>query len=405
MITRSRIVASGAGASLLLWTVANLWAEPPPVPKAEAPTVQTVSGPLTHANLTIFLLHGKDVMPGKTIITLQDALAQKKAIVHETSQVNELSVENTSDDALVFVQSGDIVKGGKQDRAIAYDMLLPPKSGKIALGSFCCESGRWTKRGGEALAQFNASTAQVAGKELKAAINDARQQGQVWEEVKLTQQKLAKNVGKSVQDPASPTSLQLALEDKQLQEKLGAYEKAIAGAVEGKSDVIGMALCVNGKVEGAEIYGSNALFQQLWPKLLKSAATDALAEFDEKKKFEAPDAKAVAAFLADAAAGPAKEVTMSANGGPWQRGRGDSQTANIVGRGQQQTDAPAQQRIVAQPPQNEQPTAQVKAPTHVRIVRYDGSKVLCIECQDAEKTVVVHRCYFAKAEPKQPPKP
>lgn len=382
MVNRSRIVANGVGAGLLLWTVANLWAEPAPtpVPKAEAPTVQTISGPVTHANLSIFLLHGKDVMPGKTIITLQDALAQKKAIVHETSRVNELSVENVSDDVLVFVQSGDIVKGGKQDRAIAYDMLLPPKSGKVALGSFCCESGRWTKRGGEAMTDFSASTAQIAGKELKAAINDARQQGQVWEEVKQTQQKLAKNVGKSVQDPASPTSLQLALEDKQLQEKLSAYEKAIAGAIEGKSDVIGMVLCVNGKVEGAEIYGSNALFQRLWPKLLKSAATDALAQFEEKKKFDVPETKAVAAFLADAAAGPAKEVSMSSNSGagqPWMRSNSQNQT----------------------------PPAQAKTPAHVRIVRYDGSKVLCIECQDAEKSVVVHRCYFAKAEPKQPPKP
>src|SRR5438094_446282 len=174
MFTRGRMLAA-AGVGLLAWALGTAWAEPapptpPPPPKAAAPAVRTVSGPFTHANLTVFLLHGSDVLPGKTILTLQDALAQKKAVVHETSQVNQLSVENTSEDALLFIQSGDIVKGGKQDRAIAFDLLLPPKSGLVSVGSFCCEAGRWTKRGEEEATRFAESNAQIAGKDLKQAV-------------------------------------------------------------------------------------------------------------------------------------------------------------------------------------------------------------------------------------------
>src|SRR5204862_2923768 len=57
------------------------------------------------------------------------------------------------------IQSGDIVKGGKQDRAIAFDLLLPPKSGLVSVGSFCCEAGRWTKRGEEEATRFAESNA------------------------------------------------------------------------------------------------------------------------------------------------------------------------------------------------------------------------------------------------------
>ena len=363
-----------AAVGLLMLAGGVAWADPAPAapPKAQGPTVKSVSGPFTHGNLTVFLLHGGDVLPGKPTLTLQEALEQKKAVVHETSNVNELSVENLADDALLFIQSGDIVKGGKQDRAIAFDMLLPPKSGKVALGSFCVEHGRWQQRGRETDAMFAASTDSVSGKDLKAAVvgNRAEKQGDVWKEVGNTQQKLSKSTAYPVADLVSPSSLQLSLENKQVQEKLSAYEKALAGAVEGKSDVIGMALCINGQVQGAEVYGSTALFRKLWPKLLKSAATEALSELDEKKKFEPATAKAVEGFMQEAAAGPAKEVQMVTAGGQVN---------------------PAPNQALAQPPAGDRPA-------RVRIVRYDAAKVLCVESQDKDNAspTVLHRCYIAK---------
>jgi len=44
--------------------------------------------------------------------------------MHETGNVNTLQIENLGDQ-LIFVQAGDIVKGGRQDRTVAVSLLLP----------------------------------------------------------------------------------------------------------------------------------------------------------------------------------------------------------------------------------------------------------------------------------------
>ncbi len=53
------------------------------------------------------------------------AMARKVVIVHETQEVNELAVENVSRTEEVFIQAGDIVKGGQQDRVLAVDLDRP----------------------------------------------------------------------------------------------------------------------------------------------------------------------------------------------------------------------------------------------------------------------------------------
>src|SRR5262249_16747950 len=277
----------------------------PQPPKETKPTegpggTYTFSGPYTHGNLTIFLIHGADSLPGKQFLTLQEALDQKKVVVHETKQVNELSVENVANDVEVFIQAGDIVKGGQQDRVLAYDLVVPANSGKVPLASFCVEAGRWRKRGAEDASRFQSSTGQVGGKDLKLAVNYARKQDQVWAKVREAQKKLGKNVGKDVANKDSPTSLQLTLEDKQLLEALDKYVKELTRVGEGKKDAIGYALVINGQVQGADVYGSAALFQKLWPKILNSCAVDALAELEKDKKFEPAKVEAVKAFLAEA---------------------------------------------------------------------------------------------------------
>jgi hypothetical protein len=298
------------GLGLAFVASALVAAEPPKeAPKKELPF--TISGPYTKDNLSIFLFHGKDTLPGKKFLTLQEALDQKKIVVHETKEVNELSVENVATDVDVFVQSGDIVKGGQQDRVLAYDLIVPAKSGKMPIPSFCVEAGRWTQRGKEDVARFSESGKQAGTKDLKLAVNYARSQDQVWAKVREAQRKLGDRLGKVVQDKDSPTSLQLTLEDKQLLAALDAYQTSVQKEIEGKTDVIGFAVAINGKVEGAEVYGSSVLFKKLWPKLLEGCATDALAEKVEKKTFEAPTAELVKTFLADAEKGKLSEKELS----------------------------------------------------------------------------------------------
>ena len=277
--------------------------------KAKEKDEYRLEGPFTQGNLTVFLIHGKDKIKGQTFITLQEALVQKKVIVRETREVNELSIENISSEE-VFVQSGDIVKGGQQDRMLVVDLILPPRSGKIPIAAFCVENGRWSRRGNEEVTTFNSSSNTVASREVKLAAKARGSQGEVWREVAAAQDKLSTNVGGNVKNEASPTSFQLALENKEVQKTAENYIDALSGIVNGKPDVIGYVFAINGKINSADIYASSVLFKKLWPKLLKASAIEAIAELRRGEKFSAPSADAVRGFLDDSK-GTEKEKDVS----------------------------------------------------------------------------------------------
>jgi hypothetical protein len=295
----------------------------------------TLSGPHSHNNLSVFLIHGKDISNGTTPLTLQEAMAQKKVVVHETGDVNQLAIENVSQEE-VFVQSGDIVKGGQQDRVLALDIIVPPKSGRVPISSFCVEQDRWNRRGDESAAAFSMSEKMLVSKDLKIAAKHNASQGEVWENVGKSQEKLGKGVAVargsssnipvaggggsnrgggpvsySVASPQSSSSLQLTLENDDVQNTSGEYINKLSSIIEGKNDVIGFAFAINGQINSADVYSSHALFKKLWPKLLESSAVEALGELEKDKTYKAVTTEDVAVFLDEPKAGDTdiKEVT------------------------------------------------------------------------------------------------
>ena len=114
-----------------------------------------VSGPHVHGNLAIYFVHGTSAA-GAVPLTLQEALNKGQVQVIETGRVNELQIENTGGEQ-VFIQAGDIVKGGKQDRVLTVSFLLPANSGRVPIASFCVEQGRWAARGKEDQAKFSSA--------------------------------------------------------------------------------------------------------------------------------------------------------------------------------------------------------------------------------------------------------
>jgi hypothetical protein len=268
-----------------------------------------ISGPYTHKNLTIFLVHGKDLIQGHSFLTLQEALAQKKVIVYETKDVNELAIRNLSNQD-VYVQSGDIVRGGDQDRMISTDFIVPPKSGRMPIAAFCVESDRWSKRGNEVNASFGSSENSASTKELKLAAKSSNSQQAVWENVAVTQAKLSKNVGETVNAIASRSSLELSVENAKVKETTATYINALAKILQNKTDAIGYVFAINGQVNSADVYASRALFAKLWPKLLKASAVEAIAELEENAKPAAVEQEAVTAFLTGPDKAPAeRDVT------------------------------------------------------------------------------------------------
>ena len=258
----------------------------------------------------MFLLHGKDLISGHNFITLQEALAQKKVIVYETKDVNELAIRNLSNQD-IYVQAGDIVRGGDQDRMISTDFIVPPKSGRMPIAAFCVESGRWSQRKGEASGSFSSSENSVSTKELKLAAKSANSQSAVWQNVEVAQNKLSENLKTKVQSGVSASSLELSVENPKVKESANTYINALSGIVNNKSDVIGYAFAINGHVNSADVYASRALFAKLWPKLLKASAIEAIAELQSDKKPEPIADETILAFLGDSEKATASEKPVT----------------------------------------------------------------------------------------------
>lgn len=293
-------------AAFLILTIAGLAA-------AAQTNGYRISAPHTYKNLSIFLIHGRDETK-KTMLTLQEAMERKLFVVYETSNVNELEVENLSKTLDVFIQSGDIVKGGKQDRVLAVSIIIPAQSGRVKIDAFCVESGRWQKRGDEEAGKFTSSNDRVVTKELKIAANASRSQQEVWAQVSDAQARLAKTVGGTVRSGQSASSLQLSLENDKVIANIDEYIKALDDIIDGQSDVIGYAVAINGKVNSADVYVSNALFKKLWPKMLKASATEAVAESRSVRLAEPVKPAAVDDFIRVAEKAQSKERAAGAGG-------------------------------------------------------------------------------------------
>lgn len=320
--------------------------------RAEAPRV---APPVTHEGVSIYLLKGSS-LPGPVPLTLAEALDKGVIEVRETGNVRELKIENKGGEA-VFVQLGDIVKGGHQDRVLTVSLLLKAHSGLVPIGAYCVEQGRWSPRGTEDARKFSASEALLPSREAKVAIakpvtsaptspvvssparspieaelNAAQRretmqaleqrmgalgggrtdsQGEVWRNVDALQRALSSNLSASVMSEKSRTSLQLSLENEKLKSVQAAYVAALEPAGLKDDDVIGVAVAIGGRIASADLYPSNGLFRKMWPKIVRAAATEAIA-LKDKAVQPPPSAEAVTAFLADADKGTRSERHLGA---------------------------------------------------------------------------------------------
>ena len=277
----------------------------------EPPDKEKTSNGNTYKNLTIFLIQGEDVLK-RNYLTLEEVMKQKKITLHETGNVGELSVDNTSSD-YVFIMAGDIVKGGRQDRTIGEDIVLEPGAKKVALKSFCVEQSRWGSRGSESDVKFSSSQYMLSNRHLKIAAREKRMQNDVWEEVSNYQTGASRQIKEEVRSRISPTSLQLTLEDDKVKGKISEYVEALQPVFEGKKDVLGFAFFINGKISTVETFGNAALFGKLQKKMLEAAASEAFELYDETLLFDAPSFAALQTFMERAEKGEESSRQTSTN--------------------------------------------------------------------------------------------
>jgi hypothetical protein len=232
-------------------------------------------GPVRHENLEIHFLIGPSIPP--EYLTLAEGCGQQIVEVFETGRVGRLAVWNKSTDRPLFIQAGELLKGGLQDRTVATDLVLDPGEKYDGLPSYCVERARWSKRQAEDHTKFVSTQEFVSTKPLRKSVEQREDQGAVWDAVNLAQAKMCEVPGYH-ESTVSASSFKLSLEDAELQKKVEEWFHVIHERSSLDEKTVGVAVTINGRLEKIDWYGHAQVFHQLWPGLLRAAVLEALLE-------------------------------------------------------------------------------------------------------------------------------
>jgi hypothetical protein len=211
-------------------------------------------------------------------------------------QVNTLVLVNHAGKPLLLL-AGEIVTGGKQDRVIAKDRIVPAEGEPIDLGVFCIEPGRWTASsstfGAAAGTPAHSFMVQPAVRERAMVAKD---QQQVWDSVHGSIARLeiaaapanstAMNggAGTAYNGSINTTSYAKAMQDSQVSAKV---DEAAAPVTKSRDQVlaqlrdqhaIGVVVAVRGQIVWADLFASTDLLSRYWTKLVRSYAAESLTE-------------------------------------------------------------------------------------------------------------------------------
>ncbi|MFY9559959.1 MAG: DUF6569 family protein [Terriglobales bacterium] len=279
--------------------------------RLEAGEVSSSSGyalldPIRSGNLTVFpVVTSKSYDTGQ-FLTLDEGIRSGDVVVTEAgqarglirrhpggrptwpvrdAQVNQLVLINNSKRPLLLL-AGEIVTGGKQDRVIGKDRIVPAESDPVDLSVFCVEPGRWTAANGkyEFSAGAGASAGLLASPALRSKAMAAKNQQQVWAEVRKSQTAMAETVtvDGAADQVNSTTSYARVMGNKEVAKQVDSvaepmqrnYESVIRQLRD--KNAVGVVVAVNGEVVWADLFASTQLLQKYWPKLVRSYATEAV---------------------------------------------------------------------------------------------------------------------------------
>jgi hypothetical protein len=265
-----------------------------------------VTGPYAHENLSVFLIHSPN-QDEREFITLDQGLKEGYVKVSEKKQqeVGELQIDNQSEYPL-FLQEGDRLQGGKQDRIIIASLVVPPKSSQMPVPVFCIEPGRW-QAAGYGLAFASTGNTALAPKETRQAAKFDKSQQKVWESVGVQRRSAGLLTGLDTKT----SSLNEALDSPQVQKISEEFAKALENVLEDNEDAVGVAIVINGNIEEVNIYPNHGLLQKLCPRLLQSYALQATQEKDKAKESKELAPADIAKFMAEEKDKPRKKQTIN----------------------------------------------------------------------------------------------
>ena len=276
-----------------------------------------VLAPISSGNLTIFpVVAGSYHNTGK-FLTLDEGLRSGEVVVTEAgrvapllrgprppvnygggAQVNRLVLVNNSDRPLILL-AGEIVTGGKQDRVVGKDRIVPAKSDPIDLSVFCVEPGRWV----ETAAKFGSFKSQMAQPSVRRKAMVDKDQQKVWAEVHEAARGIGAAVGGPLAAPElnSTSSYARIMGNRAVAAKVDSVAAPIERSYEGllrelrAQNAVGVVVAVNDQIIWADLFASPSLLEKYWPKLISSYAAEAITHGG----YGRAEIKAAQAFLQD----------------------------------------------------------------------------------------------------------
>lgn len=303
-----------------------------------------IGEPITYETLTVFpVLSSQDAYTAD-FETLDAALASGEAIVAEQgeymrrsrngaepavlssgggAQVNQLVLVNRGKKPLLLL-AGEVVSGGKQDRIIGKDRIIPIGAQPLPLDVFCVEHSRWTS-GGDTFAaaktmvhptvREQAAVDQDQNKVWAAVRGDAmgsgsgggtsaeaaahaRAQSEMSSSLEVTAPRITSRQLSTVVASAAPTEgyrsiYQSAAVGPSVENFALEVERRFNRATSGLKGehVVGVIIAFGGEVAWSDIFASSQLFDAYWPKLLRSYAVEALTRPATRETVSLVDAR------------------------------------------------------------------------------------------------------------------
>jgi hypothetical protein len=302
--------------------------------KTDAPNsnVWRLAEPIRYENLSIFPVVSSRSPNTGGFSTLDEALESGDVVVSEGggevlrrsrdgrpvaipeqrgASVNQLVLINRGSKPVILL-AGELVSGGKQDRIISKDRIVPPGAEPLPLDVFCVEQGRWSSG-----AQFSSGKLMVHPSVREKAAVD-QEQTKVWAAVRngttseagvagglgsgnpalTAQARLSPQAIGGITGAEAPTqSYQKIYESSQVGRSADPFvdevQRRFAGrmaTLKGEA-VVGVVIAYDGEVAWSDIFASSKLFERYWPKLLRSYVVEALARPQTKEQASLDDAR------------------------------------------------------------------------------------------------------------------
>jgi hypothetical protein len=285
---------------------------PENVDSAPLATDYKLLAPISHGDLAIFPVVTGQSHDTSNFLTLDEGVRSGEVVVTEVgsipgmirrrrpvpqsysgAEVNRLVLVNNSKRPLILL-AGEVVTGGKQDRVVGKDRIVPAESDPVDLSVFCVEPGRWVASS----TKFDTHASVMAQPSVrKRAMVDADQQ-KVWDEVAAARAEFAMKVapsappapngheqvfaGGAARELNSTTSYAKTIENSAVKQQMDSITAPMQKSYESvikqlrNQNAVGVVVAVKGRIVWADIFASNALLSKYWPKLLESYAAESL---------------------------------------------------------------------------------------------------------------------------------